>query len=214
MLVFVHGAGRSGAAAWPTIERADAVMLDLASIGSVRRKAEAVAAAVEEAAVIVAHSHGAIPALLALPLVGQRLRALVLCEPALYDVARGEPAIESHIATMEAARRAHENGLRAYWQIVRPLMFGGKFDEERWPDEERVAARFSTVPPPWGLGIAASDIAGTSTIVVTGGWNDEYEAIAAALVAEGAEHQVLTGARHRPQDAPGFDAVLAEALSR
>lgn len=68
--------------------------------------------------------------------------------------------------------------------------------------------------PPWGFGIAAADIALTRTIVVTGGWNDEYEAIAAALVAAGAEHHVLTGARHRPQDLPCFDAVLSEVLRR
>lgn len=68
--------------------------------------------------------------------------------------------------------------------------------------------------PPWGFGIAAADIALTRTIVVTGGWNDEYEAIAAALVAAGAEHHVLTGARHRPQDLPCFDTVLSEALRR
>ncbi len=52
------------------------------------------------------------------------------------------------------------------------------------------------------------------TVVVTGGWNDEYEAVAAALAAVGAQHRVLPGARHRPQDTAEFDAVLSDALSR
>jgi hypothetical protein len=43
------------------------------------------------------------------------------------------------------------------------------------------------------------------TLVVTGGWNAEYELIAARLVeAVGAEHHVRPGTAHRPQDDPGF----------
>lgn len=153
--------------------------------------------------------------MLALPIIGERLRALVLVEPALYDVARGDPAIERHIAVMETARRAYEShGLRGYWRIVRPLLFGGEFDEACWASEQGPASQFLTVQPPWGFGIAAADITGIPTVVVTGGWNDEYEAIAAALVAEGAEHRVLTGAQHRPQDVPSFGAVLPDALNR
>jgi pimeloyl-ACP methyl ester carboxylesterase len=216
LLVLVHGAGqRSGAAAWPSVRRPDALMLDLAGCRSVEARAGMVAAAVDEGSVLVAHSHGAVVAALALPVVRERLRALVLVEPALYDVARGHPAIERHIAVVEGARRAHEtHGLEGYWRTVRPLMFGGDLDDTLWPDEQGIAARFFAVEPPWGLDVAAADIARTPTIVVTGDWNAEYEAIAAALVAEGAEHRVLAGAQHRPQDLPGFDAVLADALDR
>ena len=174
-----------------------------------------VASAVDQPAVVVAHSHGAIPAVLAVPSIGKQLMALVLVEPALYDVARGNPAIERHIAVMEASRGAYEaHGLRGYWRILRPLIFGGEFDETTWVEEEKTAAWFFAVRPPWGFNIAASDVTRISTFVVTGAWNDEYEAIAAALVAEGAEHRVIPGAQHRPQDLPSFNAVLLDALSR
>lgn len=213
VLVFVHGARRSGAAAWPSVDRSDVLMLDLAMRSTVEDQVAVVASAVTQPAVVVAHSYGAIPAVLAVPIIGERLKALVLVEHALYDVARGNPAVRRYITEMEAARRAYElDDLEGFWRIVRPLMFGGAFDETRWADEQAFASRFFTIRAPWGFGIAAADIALIRTVVVTGGWNDEYEAIAAALVTEGAEHHVLTGAQHRPQDLPGFDAVLSEAL--
>jgi hypothetical protein len=48
--------------------------------------------------------------------------------------------------------------------------------------------------------------------VVTGGWNDEYEAIASRLVEEGAVHLRLPGTRHRPQDHPTFEAAVTAFL--
>jgi hypothetical protein len=46
-------------------------------------------------------------------------------------------------------------------------------------------------------------LVGSRGLVVTGGWNDEYEAIASWIV--GARHVTLAGHGHRPQDHP--DAV-------
>lgn len=54
-------------------------------------------------------------------------------------------------------------------------------------------------------------IIGSPTLVVTGGWNDEYETIARVLTEFGAGHHVLTGAEHRPQDLPTF-APAADAF--
>lgn len=51
-------------------------------------------------------------------------------------------------------------------------------------------------------------VASIPTLVVTGGWNDEYETIAGVLVAHGASHHLLRGHQHRPQDAPGFLDVV------
>lgn len=50
------------------------------------------------------------------------------------------------------------------------------------------------------------------TLVVTGGWNDEYEAIAERLARSGAERVELSGSKHRPQDHPGFESALADFL--
>jgi hypothetical protein len=64
------------------------------------------------------------------------------------------------------------------------------------------------LPRRGGHGIEAAAITGLPTLVVTGGWNAEYEAIAQALAAAGAEHRVLEGAGHRPQDLPDFARLL------
>jgi hypothetical protein len=145
--------------------------------------------------------------MLALPRI--TVERLVLIEPALYDVARGDPAIERHVGAMERARaRLAEGDLRDCWEIVRPLMFGSEFDPLAWDAERERAEAFAAVPSPWGHGIEAAAIAGIPTLVVTGGWNAEYEAIAQALAAAGADHRVLEGAGHRPQDLPGLARLL------
>jgi hypothetical protein len=53
-------------------------------------------------------------------------------------------------------------------------------------------------------------IACVPTLVVTGDWNDEYEAIAEELTVHGAEHRHLRGFGHRPQDHPDFPALVDE----
>lgn len=51
------------------------------------------------------------------------------------------------------------------------------------------------------------------TTVVTGGWNAEYEAIAAALVRAGARDELLEGSGRRTQDDARFPAILAAAAA-
>lgn len=207
-LVLVHGAGRAGADAWPGAWFADGHALDLTSTQDVRERAETVAAATTDASVVVAHSHGAVPAVLALAMV--QPRHLVLVEPALYDVARGHPAIERHVATMQHGHRVlADDGVEAFWHVARPVLLGGPFDASRWAAERSTAAWFAGVQVPWGHGIVADDVHGVHTTVVTGAWNAEYEAIAESLVGAGASHRVLAGAAHRPQDLPAFADVLA-----
>jgi hypothetical protein len=78
--------------------------------------------------------------------------------------------------------------------------------------DREVAAHLASLEPPWGHGIDASVFADVPTLVVTGGWNDEYEAIASRLANEGAEHVRLPGTGHRPQDHPGFEAAVTAFL--
>lgn len=163
--------------------------------------------------VVFAHSAGAVPVFLALQARQIAPRALVLSEPGLYDVARGAPAVEDHIDAMTRARVLASSGdLFGYWSIVRPLMFGGPAERSRWDEEREVAARFEAKQPPWGFDVAGSAITQVPTLVVTGGWNAEYEAIAGVLVAEGASHIQLPGNNHRPQDHPAFADTVDEFL--
>jgi len=206
-LVLVHGAGSSGAAAWRRPWAADGHALDLTGTRDVRERAEIVAAATTDASIVVAHSHGAVPAVLALAIAAPR--HLLLVEPALYDVARGHPAVEAHITGIERAHRAlADDGVEGFWRVVRPIMFGGPFDASRWAAERETATWFADVQLPWGHGIVADDVRGVPTTVVTGAWNAEYDAIADALVVAGARRAVLAGAGHRPHDLPAFGRVL------
>ncbi|CAN5132392.1 MAG: alpha/beta hydrolase [Nocardioides sp.] len=163
--------------------------------------------------VLIAHSLGAVPAALAYQAGDIGASHVVLLEPALYDIARGEDAVERHIEPMtEARERANAGDLFGYWQIVGPLMFGREASHESWQEDRELAQRFADIDPPWGHGIDHSVFAEVPTLVVTGGWNHEYEAIAERLAVEGAARVQLTGAKHRPQDHPGFESALAKFL--
>ncbi|HWK77519.1 alpha/beta hydrolase [Microbacterium sp.] len=209
--VFIHGAGRRGAAAWPGIGSDAGLFLSFEPGSSIAEQVDVLVAACSgRRPLLFAHSIGAVPAVLAATSGRIQVAALVLVEPALYDIVRGEPSIERHIsAVTEARARATEGDLRGFWAILRPLMFGGPFDPDAWEMERPAAERWATTNVPWGHGVRRGMISGIPTLVVTGGWNDEYETIARALLEEGAEHRVIEGAQHRPQDLPGFAAIVA-----
>lgn len=160
--------------------------------------------------VVIAHSLGAVPAALAHTAGNLTASHVVLLEPALYDIARGDDAIERHIMPMTEARECAETGdLFGYWQIVAPLMFGRSATRQNWQVEQSLAQRFADMDAPWGYGIEASVFAAVPTLVMTGDWNDEYEAIAEQMTLAGAVHVQVPGAKHRPQDHPDFESVLA-----
>ncbi len=190
------------------------MFVDFGSSLTMEAKVDSLAALTPPDATVVAHSAGAVPVVLAIAQNRIRVSALVLAEPALYDVARGAPEIERHIEAMTAARRHADAGdLRGFWEIVRPVMFGAPADSEAWGSERELATRFASAELPWGHHVTAGMIADVPTLVVTGGWNAEYEAIASALVAAGAAHITLTGNEHRPQDHPDFERTVRAALA-
>lgn len=215
MRVYVHGAGRPGREAWPRASTADATFLDLASATTVEAKILALKHQTPDGSTLLAHSAGAVPAVRAIASREVSITDLVLVEPALYDIARGMPEIERHVGAMTEARARSEAGdLFGFWSIVRPLMFGGPADMATWDSEREGAARFASIELPWGHGVTPDMIAGVPTLVITGGWNDEYEAIAAVLASHGALHRQLVGNDHRPQDHPDFESVVHDFLTR
>lgn len=205
--LYVHGGGRRGAEAWPHVAAPDARFVSFPDGLSVAQQTDALAGDVGPGALVFAHSIGAVPVALA----ARQLDAagLVLIEPALYDLARGHEAIERHIGIVTEARAlAAEGDLRGFWAILRPLMFGGPFDEALWDEEQALAERWAHTNLPWGHGVRGRMLDGIPCLVVTGGWNAEYEAIADVLTTRGARRLVLPGAQHRPQDLPGFGAAV------
>lgn len=210
----MHGAGRAGREAWPEQASEGAVFADHAPCSRMPDKARLVVGQCPaEDVVVVAHSLGAVPAALAYSAGSISASHVVLLEPALYDLARCHHAIERHVVAMTEAREHVEQGdLFGYWKIVGPIMFGREATLECWQEDRDLAQRFADLDPPWGHGIEGSVFSAVPTLVVTGDWNDEYEAIAAQLTRAGAAHVTLPGFRHRPQDHPGFEPVLANFL--
>lgn len=210
MRFYVHGAGRAGSEAWPGQADDGAVFADHSPADTTSDKATLLhEQCPARDAVLIAHSLGAVPAALGLDVTS--LSHAVLVEPAFYDVARGHRAVEAHISAMTRARESADAGdLFGYWQVVAPLMFGRPATHESWEEDEPLASRFAAVEPPWGHGIHATVFDSVPRLVVTGSWNDEYEAIAERLAEAGASHVHLTGHRHRPQDHAGFEALVAD----
>ncbi|WP_194764116.1 alpha/beta hydrolase [Microbacterium sp. UFMG61] len=206
--VFVHGSGRRGIEAWPEKDASAGEFLGLTQGLSIADQVSALRSRCERRRVIVfAHSIGAIPAVIAARDLD--LAALVLIEPALYDIARGDAAVERHIGIVTEARSVAEAGdLPGFWAIMRPLMFGGHFDGALWDEERALAARWACTNLPWGHGARAQMVDGIPTLVVTGGWNDEYEQIARVLRDRGARHEIVPGHGHRPQDSSRFTDVV------
>ncbi|WP_160298637.1 alpha/beta fold hydrolase [Microbacterium sp. SA39] len=206
--LYIHSGGRRGTDAWPHATDSAAEFLSFPADTAVRDQVKALVDRDRDRSILIfAHSIGAVSAVLAADRLN--IAGLVLVEPALYDLARGDAAIERHIAIVTEARDLASGGeLRGFWAILRPLMFGGHFDPTHWDDERALAERWASTNVPWGHGVRERTLRGIPTLAVTGGWNAEYEAIAQVLVATGARHVVLPGAQHRPQDLESFPAVV------
>ncbi|GAA4975620.1 alpha/beta hydrolase [Kineococcus glutinatus] len=217
-VVFVHGAGRGGRGAWPAQQNlpgdpAAAVWLDwpdaeitgAASGGDLTRaQVDALLTCADEPLDVVAHSHGAVAALLA----ARRpdlVRSLVLFEPACFGLARGRAAVEEHIEVMDPVlSRATDPGLddTGYARLFFTAL-GAPVPPADTPEQVLALRRLRTVRAPWTVPLEAAVLARTPTLVVTGGWLPLYEQTARALAAAGARHEVLPGHGHRPQDHPG-----------
>jgi pimeloyl-ACP methyl ester carboxylesterase len=208
--VHVHGAGRRGSDAWPSAADEAGAFVSFPPAFTVSEQVERLVQDFgSEPVIVYAHSIGAVPAALAARRM--QIAGLVLVEPALYDIARGEESIERHIGIVTEARaQAAAGDLKSFWAILRPLMFGSALDVEDWERERPVAEHWATTNLPWGHGVRQGMLHGIATLVVTGGWNEEYERIAQLLIGVGAQHVVLAGAQHRPMDLPAFaEAALA-----
>ena len=211
MRVFVHGSGRTGRAAWPALAADAGTFLDIDPLLPVEEQAALLTAELGRApdATVVAHSWGGTLVGIAMAHHGARPAALVLVEPALFDLARANESVRDHIAVMTDARALADAGdLRGFWNLVKPLIFGADATDDAWAADAPHAARFARLTLPWGFELNATLPDLPPTLVITGGWWAGYEAIAHALVERGAEHVKLSGAGHRPQDLPDFTRML------
>lgn len=218
-LVFVHGAGRSGRANWPEQQSAfpSAAYLTLSGFGDdepavpdIRNWAAQILKACGGGAHVIAHSYGALPAVEAATESGA-IRSMILMEPALYSLARGAEHVEDHIARMSPVISAAPGLTAAEYGLAWLTAIGAA--EPTAPTtaaELRSAERLRLLPAPWDIPTPADVFAEIPTLVVTGGWNEEFEEIASALVRGRATHRLLTGFGHRVPDHPDANSLIRE----
>lgn len=220
-VVFVHGAGVAGADAWPhqaaeaesgwhflprtaladDADRDSHRILDLLRAGGGGH--------------VVAQSYGANAALLAAQREPSLVRSLVLLEPACFDLARGEPAVEEHIAAMTPVFEVADDpkiSTHEFSQRFAAAMGVEPPDVSDDELEERVR-RLRALRPPWDLGLRPDQDLKQSTLVITGGRRPLYEETAASLARLGARHRTFEGAGHRVQDDRRATSILRDWFS-
>ena len=219
--VFVHGSGRSGAAAWPAqvaevdLRSWSCRFVDLTGRYGPDEQRDAVLAAVDRAGHVVAHSAGAVPAMRAAAAAPDAVRSLVLLEPAAFSAARGGPRVEEHVRAVSAVFsdaadprvRDGEFAVRFLTALGAP---GAAIADPGDPSLRSMGRRLRRSTPPWEVPLAADVVTRVPSLVVTGGWSALYEEVADALATSGARRLVLPGYGHRVQDHPGLNAALLE----
>jgi len=217
-VVFVHGAGMAGADAWPHQAAAAEPRWFFLPREGVCDEADRDARRVLDrlrvvgGAHVVAHSYGANATLLAAQLEPSLVRSLALLEPACFDLARGMPAAEEHIAAMTPVFAVADDPSVSASEFSRRFAAAMGVEQLELRDEELKArvSRLRALRPPWDLGLRPADGLSVRTLVVTSGWSPLYEETATSLVALGARHLTLEGAGHRVQDDPRVLPALRE----
>ncbi|MFJ6002480.1 alpha/beta fold hydrolase [Arthrobacter sp. NPDC092385] len=221
-VVFVHGSGTFGAAAWP---KQHGLSLDFDCLYLRRhgfatdadpqptdheRDQEIIADALGDGGHVVAHSHGAVSAMMLAVERPELVRTLTLVEPACLSLTADLPATKAHIELM-APLFAQRHALSDH-EFLRSFVRRVSAADARLPateDARRDAARLRLQSPPWEAPL--SIVPGVPTLVLTGGWEPLYEEVAEYLAGTGAVHRVAPGG-HRPHDTPEGDALIRAFL--
>ena len=213
--VYVHGRGRSGPSAWPL----QAALTDPTHVHLERtcpadqpeRDADRVLEALGGRGHVVAHSYGTVTAMLAAQRRPDQMRSLVLIEPACFDLARGGRHVERHIGALAPVFALADDPSVSGREFLERFAAGmGAPSPELDPATcDEVAARMRATPAPWEISLRTDTPGLVPTLVITSDRWPVYSEVAAALKAKGAEHLVLPGAGHRPQDTEEGEAAMA-----
>ncbi|MCD4853727.1 alpha/beta hydrolase [Arthrobacter sp. AK01] len=224
-VVFVHGLGTFGAAAWP---RQHGMALAYDALFLRRHGFDANAEPVESSVAadvaivinalddsggghIVAHEQGAISAMLAAIERPDLVHSLTLVEPACLSLTAELPATGSHRALMEPLFDVRNQLNDAdYQREFYRRAFSAETGGLDSPEARRSARRLRLQAPPWEAPLHI--VPGVPTLVLTGGWEPLYEEIAAYLQDTGALRRVAAGG-HRPQDSPEGDRAIRSFIA-
>ncbi|QOT16832.1 alpha/beta fold hydrolase [Paenarthrobacter sp. YJN-5] len=224
-VVFVHGLGSFGAAAWPKQHglalRYDCLFLRRHGFDPVAEPLEPdisadVAILVDALADsggghVVANEQGAISAMLAAVERPDLVFSLSLVEPACLSLTAELPATASHRALMQPlfdvrSQLGDADYEREYFRRAYAAEAGGL----QTPEARRSARRLRLQAPPWEAPLHI--VPGVPTLVLTGGWEPLYEEIAGYLRDTGALHRVAAGG-HRPQDSADGDRFIRSFIA-
>jgi pimeloyl-ACP methyl ester carboxylesterase len=223
-VVFVHGAGSFGSAAWPRQHGMalsyDALFLRRHGYDPV---AEPVESSFEEDARIVlrsladdgrgaagghvvAHSQGAVAAMMAAVERPDLVFSLTLVEPACLSLTAELPATAAHISLMQPLFDArHQMSDQDFQREFVRRVYATDLQQPATAEEKRSARRLRLQAPAWEA--ALHIVPGVPTLVLTGGWEPLYEEIAGYLRETGALHRTAAGG-HRPHDSAEGDRII------
>jgi pimeloyl-ACP methyl ester carboxylesterase len=160
---------------------------------------------------IVAHSQGAISAMMAAVERPDLVYSLTLVEPACLSLTAELPATAAHRELMQPLfdvrhQLADEDFQREFIRRV----YAADLEEPATQEEKRAARRLRLQAPSWEAPLQI--VPGVPTLVLTGGWEPLYEEIAGYLRETGALHRHAAGG-HRPQDSPEGDRYVRSFIA-
>lgn len=228
-VVFVHGAGSFGSAAWPRQHglaltydalflrrhgfdpEAEPVESDFAADAAIVVGALADDGRGAVGGHVVAHSQGAISAMMAAVERPDLVYSLTLVEPACLSLTAELPATAAHMSLMQPLFDVrHQLGDDDFEREFLRRAFSAEAPGPTTPEARRSARRLRLQAPPWDAPLHI--VPGVPTLVLTGGWEPLYEEIAAYLKETGALHRTAAGG-HRPQDSVEGDRVIRSFLA-
>ncbi len=228
-VVFVHGAGSFGAAAWPRQHgmalQYDALFLrrhgfdaeaepletDFAEDARIVLRSLADDGRGAAGGHVVAHSQGAVAAMMAAVERPDLVFSLTLVEPACLSLTAELPATAAHIGLMQPLfdARHHMSDQDFQREFVRRV-YATDLQQPATAEEKRSARRLRLQAPSWEAPLHI--VPGVPTLVLTGGWEPLYEEIAGYLRETGAQHRTAAGG-HRPHDSPEGDRMIRSFIS-
>ncbi|WP_309105447.1 alpha/beta hydrolase [Arthrobacter sp.] len=228
-VVFVHGSGSFGSAAWPKQHgmalaydalflrrygfdaEAEPLETDFAAdtaiiLGALSDEGRGVAGGH-----VVAHSQGAISAMMAAVERPDLVHSLTLVEPACLSLTAELPATTAHRSLMEPLFEVrHQLGDEDFQREFVRRAFSAEAPGPTTSEARRAAMRLRLQAPPWEAPLHI--VPGVPTLVLTGGWEPLYEEIAAYLRETGALHRTAAGG-HRPHDSVEGDRIIRSFLA-
>lgn len=214
-VVFLHGVGGAGPAAWPQqaglVEERTCTFVERGVPGD--NPDHVIPALLESAPPrfhLVGHSYGAVTALLVATHHPCRVASLTLIEPAAFALSADEPYSAAHIAAMQAVFERADDPAVTTEQFAQIFAEGMGLPAPEAEDAglERLVTHLRSLRPPWTLEVDPTVPERIPTLVIVGDSHPMYAEVGAALARGGAEVVHRGGAGHRPHDEPEVTELM------